>query len=246
MRTIATLSLLAFEVLWEATRAGAVPYPFEIDQHGETVDERARLKSAAHTDLERRGLARRGRPEPELEDALGLLARPDLRVTALGMPSVDDGRLVRACVVARGGYAVMAAQENQVITLNLVQGDELATALVGTLPPRHAGPGKPVTVPASTFDQQKPRQGTMQTVRGRETEDTKVVRAMLAPPMVGTGHFTATHGKRQLPAVTWFDTTQGRYVSMPAGNDPNWITLAPADNQGLAQRLTQVLALTNR
>ena len=35
MRQLARLSLPAFEVLWEDLRAGSLPYPFDISQHGE-------------------------------------------------------------------------------------------------------------------------------------------------------------------------------------------------------------------
>lgn len=88
-----------------------------------------------HAELERRKLARRGRPEPDLEDALNLLARPELRVVALCMPDMNQKRLVRACVVARGGYAVLVTQEDAGITLNLVQPNEIATALANAMPP---------------------------------------------------------------------------------------------------------------
>jgi len=243
MRTIATLSLPAFEVLWEGLRAGSVPYPFEISQHGETLDERARIKSAVHADLERRSLARRGRPEPELEDALGLFARPDLRIIAMGMPDVEGEVLLRACVVARGGYAVLAVQDDTSVTLTLVRDNALAAALVSVLPQKRPGPGKPVTVPASAFEQERPRQGITSSVRGGGNEDLKVLHAMLASPMVGTGHFTVERDRQRFPAITWFDTVQGRYVNMPARNGPDWITVAPADNHGLAQHLTRVLAM---
>lgn len=250
MRTIATLSLAAFEVLWEGLRAGSIPYPFEIDQHGYTLDERARIKVAVHADLERHGLARHGRPEPELEDALNLLARPELRITALGMPSIEDGALLRASVVARGGYAVMFVQDGLSVTLSLVRDNALATALVNVLPQRRPGPGKPVTVPASAFGQATPRQGITQAVRSGGNDDLKALQAMLSSPMVGTGHFVVvlaqSGGKKPFPPVTWFDTTEGRYVNMPSRNGPDWHTVAPVDNNGLAQCLSQVLAMTSR
>ena len=43
MKQLAQLSLPAFEVLWEDLRAGSIPYPVDVSQHGETLDDRARI-----------------------------------------------------------------------------------------------------------------------------------------------------------------------------------------------------------
>ncbi|WP_329789322.1 ESX secretion-associated protein EspG [Lentzea sp. DG1S-22] len=248
MRQIAQLSLPAFEVLWEDLQAGSIPYPFEVDQHGETLDERARIKAAVHADLERRNLARRGRPEPDLEDALNLLARPELRVIALCMPDMSRRTVVRASVVARGGYAVLVVQEDTGITLNLVQANEIATSLANAMPPGRPGPGKPVTVPAQAFEEQPQRQeGFRQAVRAAENDDVRLAKQMLTGPAIGNGHFLVQMGqgrtKRDFPPVTWIDTKAGRYSNVPAR--AGWFTIGPADNMGLARHLGQVLAMTS-
>lgn len=247
MRQIAQLSLPAFEVLWEDLRAGSIPYPFDISQHGETLDERARIKAAVRADLERRNLARRGRPEPDLEDALNLLARPELRVIAICMPDMNQQKLVRASVVARGGYAVLAVQEDTGITLNLVQANEIATSLANAMPPGRPGPGKPVTVPAQAFEDQPPQQeGFRQAVRTTENDDVRLAKQMLTGPAIGNGHFLVQMGqgrtKRDFPPVTWIDTQAGRYANVPAR--AGWFTISPTDNMGLARHLGQVLAMT--
>ncbi|MET8757479.1 ESX secretion-associated protein EspG [Lentzea sp. NPDC004782] len=248
MRQIAQLSLPAFEVLWEDLRAGSVPYPFDVSQHGDTLDERARIKAAVHQDLERKGLARRGRPEPDLEDALNLLARPELRVIAMCIPDMNQQRFIRASVVARGGYAVLVTQEDTGITLNLVQPNEIATSLANAMPPGRPGPGKLVTVPAEAFENQPQQQeGFRQAVRTMENDDVRLAKQMLTGPAIGNGHFLVQHGqgraKRDFPPVTWIDTHQGRYsnVQTRAG----WFTISPADNMGLARHLGQVLAMTS-
>lgn len=247
MRQIAQLSLPAFEVLWEDLRAGSIPYPFEVSSHGETLDERARIKAAVHADLERRNLARRGRPEPELEDALNLLARPELRVVALCIPDVNQEKLVRASVVARGGYAVLVSQEDTSITLNLVQPNEIATSLANAMPPGRPGPGKPVTVPAQAFEAQPRQEGFRHSVRTTENEDVRLAKQMLTGPAIGNGHFVVQMGqgrtKRDFPPVTWIDTNAGRYANVPARS--GWFTISPVDNTGLARHLGQVLAMTS-
>jgi hypothetical protein len=249
MRQIAQLSLPAFEVLWEDLRAGSVPYPFDVSQHGETLDERARIKAAVHSDLERRGLARRRRPEPDLEDALNLLARPELRVVAMCMPDMNQQKVVRASVVARGGYAVLVTQEDIGITLNLVQPNEIATSLANTMPPGRPGPGKLVTVPVQAFENQPQQQeGFRQAVRTTDNEEVRIAKQMLAGPAVGNGHFLVQMGhgrtKRDFPPVTWIDTPQGRYSNVETRT--GWFTISPADNMGLARHLGQVLAMTSK
>lgn len=248
MRQIAQLSLPAFEVLWEDLRAGSVPYPFEVDQHGETLDERARIKAAVRADLERRNLARRGRPEPDLEDALNLLARPDLRVVALCVPDMNQQKLVRASVVARGGYAVLVTQEDAGMTLNLLQPNEIATSLANAMPSGRPGPGKLVTVPAQAFESQPQQQeGFRQAVRTMENDDVRVAKQMLTGPAIGNGHFLVQMGqgrtRRDFPPVTWIDTRQGRYSNVETRK--GWFTISPADNMGLARHLGQVLAMTS-
>ncbi|SER22271.1 EspG family protein [Lentzea xinjiangensis] len=246
MRRIAQLSLPAFDVLWEDLRAGGVPYPLDVRQHGDTLDERARIRAAVHADLERRGLARRGRPEPDLEDALNLVARPELRVIALCLPDMSQEKLVRACVVARGGYAVLVTQEDTTVTLNAVRPNEIATSLANAMPPGRPGPGRPVTVPGEAFENRQ-QEGFRQAVRTAETDDVRLAKRMLTGPAIGNGHFLVQTGqgraKRDLPPVTWIDTSQGRYANVPAR--AGWFTISPADNAGLARHLGQVLAMTS-
>ncbi|MEV6243759.1 ESX secretion-associated protein EspG [Lentzea sp. NPDC051838] len=246
MRQIAQLSLPAFEVLWEGLEAGSVPYPFDVTQHGETLDERARIKHAVHQDLERKGLARRGRPEPDLEDALNLLARPELRVIALCMPDLNQQTVIRASVVARGGYAVLVTQEDAGITLNLVQPNEIAASLANAMPKNRPGPGKLVTVPAQAFESRQ-QEGFRQAVRTMENDDVRIAKQMLTGPAIGNGHFLVQMGqgrtKRDFPPVTWIDTKQGRYTNVETRS--GWFTISPADNMGLARHLGQVLAMTS-
>ena len=248
MRQLAQLSLPAFEVLWEDLRVGSMPYPFDISQHGETLDDRARIKAAVHADLERRNLARRGRPEPDLEDALNLLARPELRVVALCIPDMNQDKLVRASVVARGGYAVLVTQDDTAITLNLVQPNEIATSLANAMPPGRPGPGKPVTVPAEAFESPPQQQeGFRQAVRSSENDEVRLAKQMFSGPAIGNGHFLVKmeqgRTQRDFPPVTWIDNSQGRYSNVETRK--GWFTISPADNTGLARHLGQVLAMTS-
>jgi hypothetical protein len=235
MRRVAALSLPAFEILWDDLDAGPLPYPLDLPSLGETFDERRRIQQAVHADLDRRGLTRRGRPEAELEDALRLLHRPATRITVLGMPDVHADALLRAVVVARGGYAVRAVQDGGFVLLDVVRGP--AEAAVEVVPPLPPGPGRPVTVAAKdlTPETTEEPQGFTRAVRRSGNPDVKAVREMLAGPVTGTGHFAVDGAEHP---ITWFDTERGRYASV--GSD--WITVAPADHAGLVTRLSRALA----
>lgn len=236
MRRVAALSLPAFEILWDDLDAGPLPYPLDLPSLGETSDERRRIRQAVHADLDRRALTRRGRPEAELEDALRLLHRPATRITVLGMPDVHADALLRAVVVARGGYAVRAVQDGGFVLLDVVRGP--AEAAVEVLPPLPPGPGKPVTVAARDLTPDEP-QGFTRAVRQSGNPDVKAVREMLAGAVTGTGHFAVDGAEHP---ITWFDTERGRYAS--TGSD--WITVAPADHAGLVARLSRALAPPTR
>ncbi|XVV05809.1 ESX secretion-associated protein EspG [Actinosynnema sp. CA-248983] len=234
MSTLTHLSLPAFDVLWEDLRAGTFPFPLDIDHHGTTLDERARIRSAVYADLERRNLARRGRPEPDLEDALRLIARPALKITVMGLVADE---LLRALVAARGGYAVLAVQAEDGVRLDVLRDRSPAMAAVSVLPWSRPGPGRTVTVPASSLVP-KENTGFTQRVRTSAGDDVTALGTMLAGPFTGTGHFSITTDTGVLPPLTWIDTARGRYVS--TGTD--WITVAPADNDALAQWISRALA----
>ncbi|MFD0202230.1 MULTISPECIES: ESX secretion-associated protein EspG [Saccharothrix] len=244
MSTLATLSLPEFDVLWEDLRVGAAPYPLEVGHHGLTLDDRARVRADSHTALERRGLIRRGRPEPVLEDALRLLARPETSITVMGLPDLVAGDLLRALVTARGRYAVLAVQRPDGVRLDVLRDVSLAGAAASVLPPSPPGPGRPVTVPAAAMRAPSRGSGITQTMRsGSGSDDVRALKEMLAGPITGTGHFAATRENAgALPAVTWIDTARGRYASMGT----EWLTVAPADHSGLMRRLSQALAHPTR
>ncbi|NUT52277.1 MAG: ESX secretion-associated protein EspG [Saccharothrix sp.] len=233
MTRVATLPLPAFDVLWEDLDAGSVPYPLDLPSPGATFDERRRVRLAVYADLDRVGLARRGRVEAELEDALRLLHRPATRITVLGMPDVAADTMLRAIVVARGNYAVRAVQDGGFVVIDAV--GSLAEAAVEVVPPLPAGPGRAVTVAARDLAPGEHRQGFTSAVRPVGNPDVKAVREMLAGPITGTGHFAVDGAEHP---ITWIDTPRGRYAS--TGSD--WITVAPADAGGLVARLSRALA----
>ncbi|MEU5696259.1 ESX secretion-associated protein EspG [Actinosynnema sp. NPDC020468] len=221
-----TLSLPEFDVLWHEARGGVTPYPLDVPHHGATPAARAALVAEVRADLTRRGLVRRGRVEPDLEVALSVLASPERSVTVMGLADVTAGELVRALVGTRGAYAVLAVRHEDGVTVDVLHDRTPVTAALGVLPPRGAGPGRRVTVPAAALDPG----GTPAVVRRVRAgdDDLRALRGMLAGPIVGTGHVSVGRA-----AVTWIDTPGGRY----AADGADWVTVAPADGPTLAGRV---------
>lgn len=247
MNVIATLSPAAFDILWEDLRLGAVPYPLERRSHGETFEERARIRAAVHAELEHKGLARRGRAEPELEDALRLLASPQLRLEGIFLPDLKVDEPIKSVVVVRGPYAVRAVQRESTFVLDRVRDTALAASLVEVLPGNKPGAGRSVSMPA---DAVKKGTSTYQPELSPQVQiQLRELATIMEKPVVRTGQFSISRaddtGKlRPVGGVSWFDTEAGRYANLDgrgSGGQP-WVTVAPADNSRLVQQLNQLLS----
>ncbi|GAA3875028.1 ESX secretion-associated protein EspG [Saccharothrix violaceirubra] len=222
MSGLARLTPAGFEVAWEQLGLGALPYPLDLEPHGRTRAERERIVADVLADLERGGLARRGRVDADVEDALRLLAQPDSAFTVLGLVDVEAGELVRALAAERRGFTVLAVRRDDAVTLDVRRGGSPAATAVGVLPHRPPGPGRTVTVRASALATGGP---------AHRDDEVRAARAVLAGPIVGTGHVAALGGR----SVTWIDTPHGRY----AADGTDWITVAPADRAGMVARITR-------
>ncbi|AHH95586.1 ESX secretion-associated protein EspG [Kutzneria viridogrisea] len=254
MSTIVNLSLAAFDVLWEDLRLGSPPYPFEVPSHGQTHDERARIRIAVHADLEQREITYRGQVAPEVAAALTLLARPHLQldtISTLDVQAGDQGML-RASAVAGGRTAVLAVQEGTQLRLEATRDTALAASLVALLPPTHAGPGQPVSLPArlvgSPVEQGAVGAVTRRTAAALSREQQKALAAMMEPTVLRLGQIGVAlydeRGKaRRLAGLSWFDNSAGRYFSVvDRGRDgQDWATVSPGDGNRIVYRLGEMI-----
>jgi ESX secretion-associated protein EspG len=251
MSPIVTVSLAAFDMLWEELRLGAPPYPFQIPSYGETYDERARIRSAVHVDLERRGITDRGRAVPEVAGVLALLARPHIQLDTISTVDVrQESGMLRAMAAARGHDAVLAVQEGQLVRLERTKDTALAAGVVGLLPPAHPGPGREISLPASMVGVPEPANGrhaapaTRRTAESASKEQRKALAEMMEPEVLRLGQIgVGPHDGRRLPGMSWFDNEGGRYFSVvsrgPDGQD--WATVAPGDASRMVYRLGEMI-----
>jgi hypothetical protein len=256
MSPIVTVSLAAFDILWEELRLGSPPYPFQIPSYGETYDERARIRAAVHADLEQRGVTDRGRVVPPIAAAMMLVARPHIQLDTISTVDVREASamMLRATAAARGREAVLAVQEGQLVRLEWTQGTALAASIVGLLPPTKAGPGQEISLPASLVGgENRPLEPqsvavTRRTAASASKEQQKALATMLEPEVlrlgqIGVGLFDERGRARRLPGMSWFDNAAGRYFSVVSrGRDgQDWATVSPGDGSRMVYRLGEMI-----
>ncbi|MGQ0838296.1 ESX secretion-associated protein EspG [Actinokineospora sp.] len=255
MRPIAELPPAGFDVLWDDLGLGALPFPLEIACHGDTLDERARIKVAVYNELNRRRLIRSGRPIPELDDSLRLLATRETAITLVVMHETTGPSRTKALVAARGKQAVLAVQRRHAIHLTEVRDTAIIESVVDLLPESRPGPGRSMTLPAATPTVERhsrAEHGSFlrpMTNRAPDRVELAQIAAVMERPVHRAGLLGVTlrdtRGKLQrLPGVIWLDNDQGRYaLSVKRGADgADWTTLSPIDNSRLATRLGEILA----
>ncbi|MGQ0838923.1 ESX secretion-associated protein EspG [Actinokineospora sp.] len=240
-----TLSFAALDILSERLRLGRSPFPFEIPGHGHTHDERAGIRRAVFDDLERRGLASRGHPEPVVAEALAMLARPQVAITAFA--SLEGGRRLFARLGAIGGRGILAVQQRQALCFDHVRPTALIDTAAGLLPEHRPGVGQSVTVELDTPAGSSTESRVATVVRPPRTGRSGQLRAvetMLAPPRLRFGQFRVLardrHGtERNAPDLFWFDTAMGRYLSVGStrADGTRWTTYSPADTRRIGQHL---------
>lgn len=243
------ISALEFDVLWEHLRLGDMPLAVKVPSPGRTHEERAQLETRVWADLAARGL---GRPlGPDLEDILGLLAKPAREVDARAYV----GRNVRLLAGAVGDDAAVARLSDETVTLWRTSESGLPSAALSVLPPAPPGPGRSVTLPTAEFEQAAKaggsnREGFANALReaGLRPDDIEALVEMIKD-VTHTGNFGAAardrFGRRRRAdrVVSFFDTEDGRYVQIrrPADDGTLWTTISPADNRKLHHHVTELL-----
>jgi hypothetical protein len=242
MDDLLSLSHAAVDILWEDLGLGAVPTPFEIRSVGTTMDERAAIRRDVWLDLTERGLARRGRLEPEVEDRLSVLVRYNSAIGVFGV--LDDEQVLRARVSGNGQFAVMAVQSPRKMHIEVVESHRLIASILGLLPATKPFPGRLVTV----LDQDPRSSGYLHPVTA-PTPDDELARRMLASKRERAGYFTAYGLDRrgrvvQSPELAWTDTVKGRFVSRSrtANDGKQFTTHEPATHAIMVRGLRELVA----
>lgn len=238
------------DVLWHHLDLGRLPYPLDVPSHGATEEERKRVREEV--------LAAYGEPDPRLVELLRLLGDHEVAVDAVA--HVD--RAVRAVAVSDGRRGALAVIDSGSIGVLEIRPTALARSIVEVLPDGSAGPGSALSLRLETLHAAVALQDEQQDddeddpwgsgelderealqKAGLSREDATVV-SELATSRVAGGQFGVMVGggyrrSRAGALITWFDTSQGRYLMV---HEDGWLSLAPTDNDRIATRIASVLA----
>ncbi len=245
------LSTLEFDVLWEAQRFPRRHVVLDVPSPGVTTGERADLVRRTMADLTDRGLADRGRAEPELADRLALLAYPERSVDGW----VWTDREIRGLAALSGRQAMLGVVDRDEVWLIPARDTSFVEAAVSIAGECPAGWGRSTSLPQDTLRAADEAACGDPKALISQLEDRNVtlgqaqVLAAMFTGMVGRGQFGAERTgagravQRADRVVAFHDTERGRYlyVTRPSADGQLWATVTPADNRGIANSVWELL-----
>ncbi|MDR7301577.1 ESX secretion-associated protein EspG [Haloactinomyces albus] len=239
-----TLSVQAVDVLGEQLNLSIRQYPFEIPRFGASPEERSRVERQVGEELESAGLAKAGRPEPEVEDALYLLSTSEVSIAAAGLLDVRTGQWLAARVVATGEVGVLGLITNRGLRIDFMTPEDLPGVCVDLLPQAPPGTGEAVsatTAPIAAGEGHRDPSGP-------ESDGVRAVESITGLVRYRLGHYVVTgidrRGRRaRLPGLAWFDTERGRYTLFGdrSPDGAGVLTCTPVDRLGMVNQLGGIL-----
>ncbi|MGQ0777196.1 MAG: ESX secretion-associated protein EspG [Pseudonocardiales bacterium] len=249
-----TLTVEQYDICWADLNLGEYVYPLQVLGHGRTYDKRAQLRQRVYQQLGARRLARGERLEPELYDALTLLARAPVWVDMHWLSGPDQTEMDRAVAARSGEYGLIARLDGDGLHLMRRRGTSLLLALIDQLPTVAGALGQSITLPRDVLVPARQAAvsiyDTSPSTSGRYRNEFRALEAVLARPRLRGGQIVANArdrtGKRHRSRpVEWFDTEAGRWTArlQPATDGGQHLTVTPADSARMA---TQVAELIDR
>ncbi|WP_380665792.1 ESX secretion-associated protein EspG [Saccharopolyspora griseoalba] len=229
-----TLSAPAVDLLGEQLNLTVRRYPYELPRIADFPEGPEQVARQVWQELESGGLARNGRPEPEVEDALYLLCSSEVSIAAAGLLDVRNGHRLSARVVATGEVGVLGVHDGRALRMTFLSPSALPRAATDLLPDAPVGGAAPVTAVADR--------------RSGPPADSGIsglgeLRAVVSRPKLRYGHYVIT-GPRgtRVPNLIWFDTDQGRYALRGDRTEAqDALTCQPADKPTIAAELGALL-----
>ena len=228
------LSATEFVVLWSALELGDLPLVLELEPLGRTRASARRLADEVSDALAGRDLGTVDRPARDVALTLRSLAEyrtcADIVVHGDGMP------LRGLAVTGRSGAAALAKVGDEV-RMGPVPAHRVIDALLDSLSPLPAGPGRPVNIGIAEY-REACAEGERDSVTGfvralhagglPDTEAATLARAVTGRR--GGGQLGASgrtpRERRAGTVLSWLDTEDGRYAVQLRGG---WLTVTPVD-----------------
>ncbi|SDD88194.1 ESX secretion-associated protein EspG [Actinokineospora iranica] len=239
------LSFAAVDVLSQGLGINCRQFPFQIHSFGDHVADRLRLVGAVRDDLHRRGLARAGDLAPEVEQALRVLAEPEVAIAVVGSSAATGPLHARASTAGR--HAVLVTRVEQALRFEVLRPEAMVRAAAHLLPPAKAGPGQSVSITrpraATAPDSVGAAHSVVRPPRTGAHAQEQAATRILRRPRLGDGYFVVNRGRRRTQGLTWVDTDAGRYLGLSRTDqrgDTN-VTYFPADSERVARKLGELV-----
>ncbi|SHH07407.1 ESX secretion-associated protein EspG [Streptoalloteichus hindustanus] len=245
------VSATAYQVAWQDLGLPPMPTVLHVAPRGYPEVERQRVLTEAYDEMRAAGLFDGRGYDLDFVAAMAVLARPRRSVDA----RLWLGAEVRALAAASTGRAVLAVLVSDHVRVHPVDPANLAVSVVRLLPPRPAGPGRSVSLPADVLEEAAAQAGaSVASLRtalcdlGAHPADAHHIARMSADACHG-GQFGATvvdglgRWGRADHVVGFHDTPAGRYLMERhrAVDGRWWITIAPADANRLVGQVERLL-----
>jgi EspG family len=248
------LSAAQWELLTASLRLTSFPSPIQGRVPARAEADRRHSRETAGVELERRGLLREGRVDPDLEAALLLLHRPLCWVDSVWLPDGTTDQPVRVVVLRTAATGVCALQQHPdqagVTLVETSPAADLAAAVVGKLPPHPPGrsPGAAVSLAPDTDRRVTPSGGVLVTASATRTSVERgnaAVAALLDQPHTRAGQIAANmrnpSGRvRRSEVLRWCDNPDGRY-QVAVSRHPDRLTVRSCDPQRLGEGVQRLI-----
>ena len=241
------------EVAVAVERAGLPPNwrPFEVPSVGLTVDEHDRAHVEAWDELCRRGLARGGKLDLDVEDTLRVWTQPEVLINVRAAELVDQRHVYYRAASAKGLGVFSEHNANGGILFTQVKAERLVDTVVGTLPPYNPVPLRElVTVSGSPAPERDLSDESLITTRPRQAvSDKEAIARFAAWPLHrhGSVELSVKQGLGSLHhvgSVQFLDSDGGRFLTF-ADNLPGGETryrFVPSDGSHLRRWLHDRIA----
>lgn len=225
-------------------------YPHEIPVVSPTHEDRARQRDQTWSRLRRDGIAERTRLQPDADDLIQAWLRPEVLLSHVATDLEN-----RVHFRWRGGWlgklGFLSRQEREHIEFERWRPAQVVAEIVSLLPDYPALHGPPATAITRTVRSSEPFDDEVEPSITDKAgpADTQAGDRFFAAPALRTGMIkctrrtpdTRTHlgQERPLGALSWFDTTEGRFfvVTDDLGGGEQRHTFTPAGSARIAQWL---------
>ncbi|MGH3797059.1 MAG: ESX secretion-associated protein EspG [Pseudonocardiaceae bacterium] len=243
-----TLTSEQYDICWADLNLSEQVYPLRIRSHGRTHEERADLRRRVYEQLAACGLGRGQRLEPELRNALTLLAHAPVRVDMQWLSAPGQTDMDRAVGARSGERGLVARLDEGHLRLMPCRGTALLLALVDQLPRTEAAPGQSITMPRDVLVPSASGGYATSPTTGRFRQPYRAFEEVLSKPRLRGGQIVAnardqTGRRHRSRPVQWFDTDAGRWTAriLPAADGGEHLTLSPADRPLMVTQVAELL-----